>query len=141
MGWVEAEAVWPDGRRVFAVANLQADNGRPVISLSAPKPVASLADDSRGVFRFQRTGKLDDPLVVRFTLGGSAGKWSDYRRPEGDMPVEMTIPTGSDSVDMAIVPVAAGLGTATREVRVVLKPDPKYNVGSPREATVTLKGK
>lgn len=139
--WVEAEATWPDGRRIFAVAELSADNGRPVVTVSAPQPAASVAEGTRATFLFQRTGDLAAPLTVRFVLRGSAAKWKDYRRPEGDMPVEIEIRAGRDSAVMVIQPMAEGLGADTRELLLGLKPDETYNIGSPREARVTLAGK
>lgn len=138
--WVEAEATWPDGRRVFAAATTAADDGRPVVSVTATRAVAAVANGGLGVLRFSRTGTTTAPLTVRFQLKGSAAKWSDYRRPEGDMPVEIVIPAGRESVDMAILPRAEGLGDATRELRLVLRADDAYNVGTPGEATVSLQG-
>ncbi len=138
--WVEAEATWPDGRRIVATAEFDADNGRPVVTASAPEPMASVTERTQGVFRFQRTGDRSAPLTVRFGLRGTATKWNDYRRPEGDMPVQIDIPAGSESVTMSIVPVAAGLGSAARHVMLVLSPDAGYNIGSPHGAIVTLVG-
>jgi hypothetical protein len=138
--WVEAEAEWPDGRRVFAVAELDADNGRATVTVTAPQATASVAKGTQAVFRFQRTGKTTAPLTVQFALGGSATKWNDYRRPEGDMPVEIVIPAGSASVDMTIRAVPGELGTSTRDVRLTVKPDENYNVGTPREAKITVSG-
>lgn len=137
--WVEAEAAWPDGRRVFAMAE-RADQ-RAAVTISAPQAVASVPGNSRAVFRFHRTGDTSAPLKVHFVLEGTAAKWSDYRRPEGDMPVEMVIPAGRDSVDMTILPMAAGLGGATRELRITVKPDEAYQVGPQRSASAKLIGK
>jgi hypothetical protein len=139
--WVEAEAVWPDGRRVFAAADLDADNGRPTVTVTAPQAAASVGRGTQAVFRFYRTGKTAAPLTVQFALSGSATKWNDYRRPEGDMPVEIVIPAGSASVDMAIRAVPGELGTETRDVRLTVKPGDAYNVGTPREARITVTGK
>lgn len=138
--WVEAEARWPDGRRAFAVVGTDARVERPSVTVSALQPVASVAEGTRAVIEFRRTGDLARPLTVHFLLGGSAAKWSDYRRPEGDMPVQMTIPAGKASVPMTLQPMASGLGTATREVSVKIKPGKTYHAGTPREARVTLIG-
>jgi hypothetical protein len=139
--WVEAEARWPDGRRIFAISELDADNGRAVVSITARQATASVAKGTRGSVQFQRTGDTSKPLTVHFILGGSAAKWSDYRRPEGDMPVEFVIPAGSAIGTMNLTPMAAGLAGATREVVIKVKPDESYNVGEPREAKVTLIGR
>ncbi|HWA25480.1 MAG TPA: glycoside hydrolase family 9 protein [Lacunisphaera sp.] len=139
--WVEAGAQWPDGRRIFAVAGVEADNGRPVVTIRATQATASVPQGTLGAVEFHRTGDNARPLVVHFSLGGTAGKWSDYRRPEGDMPVEMTIPAGQENVTMRLRPMAEGLGGSTREVVIKVKPDESYNVGTAREAKVTLIGR
>ena len=138
--WIEAEARWPDGRRIFAVTGLDADNGRATVTISAPQPVASVATATPAVVEFHRTGDTAQPLTVHFALGGSATKWNDYRRPEGDMPVDLVIPPGRASVRMTLLAVASGLGTDTRDVVLKLQPDEEYNAGQPREAKVTLVG-
>ncbi len=138
--WVEAEARWPDGRRIFAAADLEADNGRPTVSLTAPQPVASVEKNTEAVIEFRRTGSTARPLTVYFSLGGSATKWNDYRRPEGDMPVELVIPAGQAAAAMKLRAVGEGLGAGTRDVVVKVKPDENYNPGTPREAKVTLVG-
>lgn len=139
--WVEVEARGPDGRRVFATGEFDADNGRPVVTVNPLTPVVSVAEGTRGVFQFRRTGALDQPLIVHFELRGTATKWNDYRRPEGDMPVELVIPAGRETAGLTILPVAASLGATVRHVVLSLAPDSNYNVGSPREAQVTLVGK
>ena len=138
--WVEAEAAWPDGRRVFAVQDFMADNGLPVVTVTTATPLASTTNGGRGIFRFHRTGDLAPPLTVRFDLRGDATKWNDYRRPEGDMPVEVTIPAGQDSVELIIVPVAASLGAAARHVLLELAADPAYNRASPHAAIIAVSG-
>jgi hypothetical protein len=139
--WVEAEANWPDGRRLSAVAEVIADNGLPNVTVTALTPVTSVGSGPRGVFRFHRTGDLSRPLKVRFDLQGSATKWNDYRREEGDMPVEVTIPAKRDSVTLTILPIAAGLGANSRHVQLVLASDPAYNRAAPHAAVIALRGK
>src|SRR5260370_30253953 len=54
--WVEAEAQWPDGRRVFAATNLFTTNTLPAVSVVATAPTAIIGSSSYGVFTFTRTG-------------------------------------------------------------------------------------
>jgi hypothetical protein len=138
--WVEAEAAWPDGRRVFAVQEFMADNGLPVVTVTTFTPLAAVANGGRGVFRFHRTGDLAKPLTVHFDLRGDATKWNDYRRPEGDMPVEITIPARSDAVELTIVPVAESLGAASRHVLLEVAADPAYNRAAPHAAVIAVSG-
>lgn len=138
--WVEAEARWTDGRRVFARAEVAADNGRPRVSVTAPVATGSVADNKDAVVVFHRTGELKAPLVVHFQLRGTATKWNDYHRIEGDMPVEITIPAGKDSAEMKLHPRASGLGASARHLVLLLAPDESYNVSSPHGVVVAFIG-
>jgi hypothetical protein len=77
-------------------------------------------------------------LTVYFTLGGTATKWNDYRRPEGDMPEFITIPAGAASATLTLVPVDDRELEGTETVILTLSPNAAYNVGSPDNATATI---
>jgi hypothetical protein len=139
--WIEAEARWPDGRRVFASADFNADNGRPNVTVRATQAEASVAAGQPVVLVFSRTGERSAPLAVKFDLRGNATKWNDYRRPEGDMPVEVVIPAGKESVEMKLVPVAAGLGANARHLVLEIVPDGAYNRAAPHAVVATFAGK
>jgi hypothetical protein len=139
--WVEVEASWPDGRRVFATREFQADAARPVVTVQATAPVASVAEGTRGIFQFHRTGDPALPLTVHFELRGTATKWNDYHRPEGDMPVEIVFPAGKETVILPILPVGKNLGSSVRDVLLSIAPNAHYTAGKPREAKVTLVGR
>jgi hypothetical protein len=136
--WVEAEATLPDGRRVVAVKNFFAENGNAYVTVVATDNVARIGTDDYAVFTFTRTGDTSAPLVVKFSLGGSAAKWTDYRRPEGDMPVEMTIPAGAASVTMSIRAMANSTNANPATVVVTVTPGSNYNAGNPASATATI---
>ncbi|MBI3885767.1 MAG: glycoside hydrolase family 9 protein [Opitutae bacterium] len=138
--WVEAEAYWPDGRRVFAVQNFKATNGLPDVTVTAPVALATVADSGQGNFVFRRTGDLSGPLTVSYNLQGTATKWNDYRRPEGDMPDTITFQSGADSVTLTIVPVASSLAGQTKIVTLSLKTASDYNPESPSSASIVLQG-
>jgi hypothetical protein len=77
---------------------------------------------------------------VKFDLRGTATKWNDYRRPEGDMPVEAVIPAGKDSVELTLVPVASGLGADARHLLLEIVPDGSYNRAPPHAVIATFIG-
>ena len=138
--WVEAEATLPDGRRVFAVKNFFADNGRANVSIKATDDSARIGDATdTATFAFTRTGDTALPLTVTYALGGSAVKWNDYRRPEGDMPVEITIPAGSATASFSIRAVANTTNADPATVSVTVKAGTAYNAGDPATATATLR--
>src|SRR4051812_24369898 len=66
-------------------------SGLPAVTLAATDNSAALSSADNGTLTFTRTGATTAPLTVKFALTGTAVKWIDYRRPEGDMPVEFTI--------------------------------------------------
>ena len=138
--WVEAEAYWPDGRRVFATQEFKAANGLPNVTVTAPIALAAVSDSGLGTFVFKRTGDFSLPLTVSFNLLGTATKWNDYRRPEGDMPDHITFPAGAGSVTLTIVPVAASLVGQSKVVTLALKSDSNFNVDEPGSASITLLG-
>src|SRR5439155_25237801 len=129
--WVEAEAQWPDGRRAFAAADFFATNGLPTVSV-----VASVADVTTGVpvpgqFTFSRTDNLNPAVTVWYQLGGTATKFIDYRTPQGDMPVSVTIPGWAASTNLSIVAVDHGVPQGAKTIVLTLATNAAYNLGSP----------
>ena len=90
------------------------------------------------MFTFTRTGDTSAALTVNYNLTGSAVKWNDYRRPQGDMPVSIIIPAGATSATLTIVAVANTTGVNPETVVVTVTPDTTYNAGSPVFATATI---
>lgn len=137
--WVEAEAALPDGRRIFAVKNFFTDNGRATVTIAATDDSAKFSDASdTATFTFTRTGDTASPLTVKYALGGTTVKWNDYRRPEGDMPVEVTIPAGAASCALSIYAVANTTNANPATVTITVSADSLYNAGNPAAATATL---
>ena len=137
--WVEAEATLPDGRRVFAVKNFFADNGHANVSIVATDNSATFGNDAdTATFSFTRSGDTSSALTVTFALGGSTVKWNDYRRPEGDMPVEITIPAGAVSADLVIRAVANTTNANPATITVTVTAASGYNAGNPATATATF---
>jgi hypothetical protein len=136
--WVEVEAQWPDGRRVFAAAELYATNQMPIINVAATVPNASEVGPAPGVFTFTRAGNIASPLTVNYKFSGTAAKWDDYRRPQGDIPESITFPAGASSVTLTIVPVVDGITESTETVILTLQTNAAYNLGNYPSATVTI---
>src|SRR5205814_843794 len=112
--------------------------GLPTVTVTATDATASSAGPDPGSFTLSRTGDPGAAMTVNYTLGGSAVRWYDYRRPEGDMPVSGTIPAGSASTTMTINAVANTTGADPETVVLTLSPDAAYLVGSPSSATITI---
>jgi hypothetical protein len=136
--WVEAEAQWPDGRRAFAVAELYATNHLPIVNVTATAASASEAGPVPGSFTFTRTGSTAAPMTVNYRFSGTATKWDDYRRSQGDIPESIVIPAGASSATLTIVPVVDAQAESTESVILTVMPNAAYNLGLTPSATVTI---
>jgi hypothetical protein len=138
--WIEAEAQWPDGRRVYARKTLFSENGSPTVSVAATDTTATIGKSSdMAAYTFSRTGSTAKAMTVKFKLGGTAAKWTDYRRPKGDMPESIVIPAGAASAKLNLVAIANSTGAKPATVVLTLEGDPDYNMGKSKSGTVTLK--
>ncbi len=111
----------------------------PAVSVIASDPTAAIGTTDPASFTFTRDGSTTAGLAVNFSLGGSAAKWTDYRRlPEGDMPVSITIPAGAASVSLTIYAMANSTLASPQTVSLTLSPDAAYTVGAPNSAVVNI---
>jgi hypothetical protein len=138
--WIEAEAQWADGRRAYARTTLFAENGLPTVTVAATDAIATIGSSTdNAVWTFTRTGSTANPVTVKFKFSGSAAKWTDYRRPEGDMPESITIPAGATSATLTIRAVANSSGASPATAVLTLDTGTGYNMGNPNNATITLR--
>jgi hypothetical protein len=111
----------------------------PTVTVTASKASATIGTSDYGAITFTRSGtNLASGLVVNYSLGGTAVKWNDYRRPEGDMPLSITIPAGATSYVMNIMAVTNQTAANPANVVLTLSNDANYMVGAAKTATVTL---
>ena len=136
--WMEVEAQWPDGRRVFASTNFFSTNGFTTVSVTATVADAYELGRKPGEFTFTRSGDLAAPLTIRYQMSGTATKWNDYRRPQGDMPDFITIPAGAAAVTLTIVPVDDKDLEGTETAILTISANAAYNIGASSAATVTI---
>jgi hypothetical protein len=135
--WMEVEAQWPDGRRVFAITNFFSTNGPPIVTLTAADPLAVAGTTNRGAFTFTRTGDTSAPLTVHFSLGGTATRLK-YRLALGGFGQSVTIPAGASSYTLNIAASGVLASLNPRTVVITLLSSGGYQVGSPNKATVTI---
>ena len=111
----------------------------PTITVAATDASATIGSTTdTATFTFTRTGGTTNALTVNFTLGGTAIKWNDYRRPEGDMPSSITIPAGASSVVLTINAIANCTSASPETVLLTLVSDASYLVGTSSASTVTI---
>ena len=138
--WVEAEAVWPDGRRMFASTGYSVTNGLPNVTINSSSPtMVQGMPGSTATFTINHDGSTANPLTVTLQTGGAATAWNDYRRPQGDMPDIYTIPAGQSSTVVTVyAPSSSTSLTAPETAVLTLVPGPSYNLGSPSSVTLTI---
>jgi hypothetical protein len=106
-----------------------------VVATDATAIPGSTTDNA--VLTFTRTGSTASPLVVPFTLSGTAQQWNDYyRAPEGDVPVSVTIPSGASSTSINIA--ARSTATSGSTAIFTLTANSAYDTSSQNKATVTF---
>ncbi|MHB8522382.1 MAG: glycoside hydrolase family 9 protein [Limisphaerales bacterium] len=130
-----------DGRATWDAAGSSSPvvaNALPAVSVTASSATATIGTTNDGAFTFTRTGSSSTALTVNYTLGGTAVKWNDYRTPQGDMPVVVTIPAGAAATTLTIVGITNSMAANPETVVLSLSADPGYTLGSPTNATITI---
>lgn len=117
----------------------------PVVSLSAPAPVAQeAASPAAGRFRLTRTGSTSLPLTVyTLVVRGTAAKGTDYTfSPDYTAAASpyyaFTIPADSDTLDILVTPANDAAAEGNESVELILGMDTSYVNGTPASAAVTI---
>jgi hypothetical protein len=88
---------------------------------------------------FTRTGNTEQALTLPLQFTGTAAKWFDYRRIEGDMPSSVVIPAGSATLVLNVYPVVDALVEGTEIGIITIAPNPGvYNLSQIKTATITI---
>ncbi|MCX8107820.1 MAG: hypothetical protein N3G20_03350 [Verrucomicrobiae bacterium] len=94
------------------------------------------ADESGGkaAVVFRRTGPPNDELVVSIAVGGTATPAVDYAA----LGTEVVFPAGATEVVKLIEPIDNEILDGDRTVKITVRPNDAYNVGTPNEVTVVI---
>lgn len=136
--WIEAEAQWPDGRRVFAATNFFSVAAPPQVSVAASSPVALFGTTNDGAFTLTRGGALSASLTVGIILGGTAVAGIDYTTSAGPAPTSLTFPAGAATFPLTITGLGLSAGTAPKTAALALAVGTDYSLAAPASATVNL---
>lgn len=143
---LEAEAIWPDGRRAVASASFRVHQqpvaNLPQVTATASQPNASEVGPVNGEFTLARTGDTSASLNVKFSLTGSAGYNWDYDAIGGNYVDQhlntVTIPAGQSSVAIPVRVLSDDYVEGDEQVVLTLTPDAAYTIGAPEQAIVTI---
>jgi hypothetical protein len=105
----------------------------PVVNIEATDGSAAEAGGDVGVFTISQSGGSSE-LVVNYTITGSAENGIDYETIEASV----TIPAGSNSATITIIPIDDGEVEEPEKVVLTLVESSGYEIGSGNEATVTI---
>ncbi len=111
------------------------DNDVPTVTVSTPDPNAAESESESGQFTITRTGITSSPLVVYYTLAGTALNGIDYTT----LPNSVTIQTGASSANVTVRPIDDGDYEGDETVVLSLASNSSYQAGSPSNGIVTIK--
>ena len=108
------------------------------VRVLAPTSVVPEGATNTGKFTLIRDGNTNIPLLISFTLGGSAVNGVDYQR----LDTNFLLLAGVRSADILVRPLPDNLVEGSEAVVLALLPDQyrtvPYLIGSPSNATVTI---
>ena len=104
------------------------------VSVTATVPSTDTVGGSPAVFTFSRVGLVASPIIVEYSLSGSATAGVDFEA----LPGRVTIPAGATSATVAFVPKANPANTNNRSTLLTITPRPAYGVGLNDQAGVTI---
>jgi hypothetical protein len=90
---------------------------------------------TNGVIRVTRTGPTSSPLILNCRFAGTAGIGSDYSVASTNV---VTIPAGSDHVDVQLQPKADMIMETPEYATLILRPGANYIIGAPSSAAVLI---
>ena len=105
----------------------------PRVSVTAPVASAAEEETRPATLRFTRTGKTTDPLTISLAVGGkaTAGRFQPLAST-------LTIPSGAQSADLAIIPLDDALPQLTETVQIEIASAAGYIIGNPSSGEVTI---
>lgn len=105
-------------------------------SVSVIEQDAAAAEEGSdpGTLSISRGSKTNGNLVVYYTFGGTADT-NDYTETHSS---PVTIPDGTNSVDLVFTPVDDLVYEGTHTVQLTITPDAAYAVASPSLGTITI---
>ena len=107
----------------------------PVVQIVASGASAAERGLETGTFTVSRMGGTGAAVEVFYSVSGSAGNGVDYQQ----VPLSVTIPAGSTSVQITITPIDDSLWEGDETVMLTLQPSAGfYYVGEPESATITI---
>jgi PKD repeat protein len=106
----------------------------PAVTVKANESSVSEGNTAGVAFTVTRTGTASSALPVNYVLGGTAQNGVDYKSRSGSL----TIPAGSPSAKINIVPIDDTVYKEDKFVTIKLATSAQYLLDSPDNATMTI---
>lgn len=111
-----------------------ANENTPVLNVTAPTTNASETGPTPRAFTLTRSGDLSQPLVVHYTIGGTATNGVDY----DTLVSPVTIPAGQSSLTVTVNPKDDAHTEGVESVTLTLVSHSSYAIGAASNATVRI---
>ena len=118
--------VQPVGNIFFDLSDANFTIAPPVVSIAATDTNASETGLNVGVFRVNRTAATTNNLIVSYSVSGSATSGADFTPLSGSV----TIPTGSASATIPVIPVDDFLAEPGETVILTLTASAAYAINA-----------
>jgi hypothetical protein len=126
------DAAYIVGSPAAATVNISSDEN---VTIVATDPIATEEGPTTGYFTVRRTGSTAAPLVVDYTVGGTATPGSDYVA----LPGSVTIPADKSAARIMVTPKIDNVTKEGNETVVVtLTEKSNYTLGTAKRDTVTI---
>jgi Metallo-peptidase family M12B Reprolysin-like/Calx-beta domain len=127
--------VQPVGNIFFDLSDANFTIAPPVVSIAATDTDAAETGLDAGVFRVSRTGPTTNNLIVSYSISGTATSGADFTPLSGSV----TIPTGSPSATITVMPVDDFLAEPGETVILTLVTSAAYAINATsNNASVTI---
>lgn len=114
-----------------------ADDDLPEVNVSATGDGAEQGGTS-GSFTVSRTGILDAPLTVNYTVGGTATAGSDYTALSGTVTIPAGSGVGTNSATVSFTPINDASVEGTESIIVTVSADPAFVIGAAASASANI---
>ena len=130
------QATWSIAGRLSSSTNTAA-----TVSLNSTNALLSRLSGNPAIITFKRVGNTQATLLVNYSVGGSAVSGQDFQlSPVNSGGASLSIPAGSGSADLTIVPLSSTNFVRGLTIHVAVAPDTSYALGSPSMLDITLGG-
>lgn len=119
---------------VVKIIDNDGNQSTPIVNITAPTPTASESGQDLALFEIHRTTLSLQPLIVHFTVGGTATSGTDFE----PLPISAVIPGDAAETILAVRALDDAETEGPETVVITLTEQQDYRVGTSAVATATI---